>query len=143
MKRKIKVLFVCVHNSARSQIAEAYLNAMAGDRFEAQSAGLEPGVLNPYAVKVMGEVGLDISNNITKDVFDFVKKGAIFNYVVTVCDGANAERCPIFSGVTKRVHWSFPDPSALSGSEDEKLQGTREIRDAIKAQLQEWIKTIA
>lgn len=141
--QKIKVLFVCVHNSARSQIAEAYLNSLGGDRFEAQSAGLEPGVLNPYAVKVMGEVGFDISNNKTKDVFDFVKKGAIFGYVITVCDGANAERCPIFSGVTKRLHWSFPDPAGLKGTDDEKLKGTQEIRDAIKAQIEEWIKTIA
>jgi arsenate reductase len=140
--KKIKVLFVCVHNSARSQIAEAYLNSLGGDRFEAQSSGLEPGVLNPYAVKVMGEVGLDISNNKTKDVFDFVKKGAIFGYVITVCDGANAERCPIFSGVTKRLHWSFTDPAALGGTDEEKLQGTREIRDAIKTQIEEWIKTI-
>ena len=140
--QKIKVLFVCVHNSARSQIAEAYLNAIAGDKFEAQSAGLEPGVLNPYAVKVMGEVGLDISGNKTKDVFEFVKKGEIFAYVITVCDAANAERCPIFSGVTKRLHWSFPDPAALSGSEEEQLQGTREIRDAIKTHIEEWVKSI-
>jgi len=140
--KKIKVLFVCVHNSARSQIAEAYVNAMAGDRFEAQSAGLEPGVLNPYAVRVMGEVGLDISNNKTKDVFDFVKKGEIFGYVITVCDGANAERCPIFSGVTKRLHWSFPDPAALQGTEEENLKETREIRNAIKAQIEEWINTV-
>jgi arsenate reductase len=139
---KIKVLFVCVHNSARSQIAEAYLNAMAGDRFEAQSAGLEPGVLNPYAVKVMGEVGRDISNNKTKDVFDFIKKSAIFGYVITVCDGANAERCPIFPGVTRRAHWTFPDPAALQGTEEENLKETREIRDAIKTQIEEWIKTV-
>jgi arsenate reductase len=139
--KKIKVLFVCVHNSARSQIAESYMNSMYGDRFEAQSAGLEPGVLNPYAVRVMGEVGLDISNNKTKDVFDFVKKGEIFGYVITVCDGANAERCPIFSGVTKRLHWSFPDPAALQGTDEEKLQETREIRDAIKTQIEEWVKT--
>ena len=140
--KKIKVLFVCVHNSARSQIAEAYLNAMAGDKFEAQSAGLEPGVLNPYAVRVMGEVGLDISHNETKDVFDFVKKGTMFGYVITVCDGANAERCPLFSGVTKRLHWSFPDPAALQGTDEENLKESREIRDAIKAQIEEWIKTI-
>ena len=140
--KKAKVLFVCVHNSARSQMAEAYLNSMYGDRFEAQSAGLEPGVLNPYAVKVMGEVGLDISNNKTKDVFDFVKKGTIFSFVITVCDGANAERCPIFSGITKRLHWSFPDPAALGGTDEDKLQGTREIRDTIKAQIEEWVKTI-
>ena len=140
--KKIKVLFVCVHNSARSQMAEAYLNYLGGDRFEALSAGLEPGVLNPYAVKVMGEVGLDISNNKTKDVFEFTKKGAIFAYVITVCDAANAERCPIFSGVTKRLHWSFPDPAALGGTDEEKLQGTREIRDAIKTQIEEWTKSI-
>jgi arsenate reductase len=140
--KKIKVLFVCVHNSARSQIAEAYLNSMYGDRFEAQSSRLEPGVLNSYAVGVMGEVGLDISRNKTKDVFDFVKKGEIFGYVITVCDGANAERCPIFSGITKRLHWSFPDPAILRGTDEEKLQGTREIRDAIKTQIEEWVKTI-
>ncbi len=141
--KKIKVLFVCVHNSARSQIAEAYLNSLGGDRFEAHSAGLEPGVLNPYAVKVMGEVGLDISKNKTKDVFDFVKNGVMFGYVITVCDGANAERCPIFSGITKRLHWSFPDPAALEGTDEEKLRGTREIRDAIKTQIEEWMQTIS
>ena len=140
---KIKVLFVCVHNSARSQIAEAYLNSIAGNRFEAQSAGLEPGMLNPYAVRVMAEAGLDISHNKTKGVFDFFKRGAFFSYVITVCDGASAEKCPIFPGVTKRLHWSFYDPSTLQGSDEEKLEGTREIRDAIKAQIEDWIKTVA
>ncbi len=140
---KIKVLFVCVHNSARSQIAEAYLNSIAGDRFEAQSAGLEPGMLNPYAVSIMAEVGLDISHNKTKGVFDFFKRGAFFSYVITVCDGASAEKCPIFPGVTKRLYWSFPDPSTLQGSDEEKLEGTREIRDAIKSQIEDWIKTVA
>jgi arsenate reductase len=139
---KIKVLFVCVHNSARSQIAEAYLNSIAGYRYEAQSAGLEPGVLNPLVVRAMGEVGLDISGNKTKDVFEFVKKGEIFAYVITVCDAASAERCPIFSGVTKRLHWSFHDPAALSGTEEDKLRGAREIRDAICAEIDEWIKTV-
>ena len=141
--QKINVLFVCVHNSARSQIAEAYLNAVAGDRFEARSAGIEPGALNPYAVKVMAEAGFDIAGNKTKSVFDFFKKGELFSYVITVCDGASAERCPIFPGVTKRLHWNFPDPAALHGTGEEKLQGTREIRDAIRVQIEEWVKTFA
>ena len=140
---KVKVLFVCVHNSARSQMAEAFLNDIAGDRFEAQSAGIEPGQLNPYAVKVMEEVGIDISQKETTGVFDLYKKGAFFSYVISVCDGANAERCPIFPGVSKRLKWSFPDPSALQGTEQETLQKTREIRDAIKTQIEEWVKTFS
>ncbi|GFE62480.1 arsenate reductase ArsC [Geobacter sp. AOG2] len=132
MEKKIKVLFVCVHNSARSQMAEAFLNHLAGDRFEAHSAGLEPGTLNPLAVEAMAEAGIDISANRTKSVFDFFKRGAIFNYVVTVCDGANAERCPIFPGITHRMHWSFEDPAALAGTHAEKLEAVRRIRDQIR-----------
>ena len=141
--QKTKVLFLCVHNSARSQMAEAFLNQIAGDRFEAYSAGIEPGVLNPYVVKVMQEIGIDISGNQTTGVFDLYKSGAIFGYVIAVCDGANAERCPIFPGVSKRLNWEFPDPSALRGTDEEKLQGTREIRDDIKARIEEWVKTFA
>jgi arsenate reductase (thioredoxin) len=133
MEKKIKVLFVCVHNSARSQMAEAFLNHLAGDRFEAQSAGLEPGTLNPLAVETMAEVGIDISANQTKGVFDFFKRGVMFNCVVTVCDGANAERCPIFPGITQRMHWSFADPAALEGTHEEKLEAVRHIRDEIRA----------
>ena len=140
MKEKINVLFVCVHNSARSQMAEALLNHIAGDRFSAESAGLEPGVLNPLAVEVMREIGIDISRNKTKGVFDFYKKGALFNYVVTVCDETQAERCPIFPGHTQRVHRSFPDPAALTGTDSENLEITREIRYRIKTWLEEWIK---
>ncbi len=137
---KIKVLFVCAHNSARSQMAEALLNQMAGDRYYAQSAGLEPGALNPLAIEVMHEIGLDISQNQTKDVFGFFKRGALFNHVVTVCDDAQAERCPIFPGYTQRVHCSFPDPAALTGSHEEQLAKTRKIRDQIKNWLERWIK---
>jgi arsenate reductase len=139
MERKIKVLFVCVHNSARSQMAEAFLNHLAGDRFEAHSAGLEPGTLNPLAVEVMREAGIDISGNRTKDVFAFVKSGVIFNDVVTVCDDASAERCPIFPGITRRIHWSFKDPSSLAGSLEEMLDETRRIRDAIRAAIAAFI----
>lgn len=140
--QKTKVLFICIHNSARSQMAEAILNDLAGDRFEAQSAGIEPGVLNPYAVRAMQEVGIDISQKKTQGVFDLYREGATFSYVIAVCDGANAERCPIFPGAGQRLHWSFPDPSALQGSDEEKLSGTRQIRDTIKAQIQEWLKTV-
>jgi arsenate reductase len=98
MTDKKRVLFVCVHNSARSQIAEAFLNALAGDRFEAMSAGLEPGTLNPLVVEVMKEVDIDISRNQTKSAFDLFKKGELFSYVVTVCDAASAEQCPLFPG---------------------------------------------
>jgi arsenate reductase len=137
MKKK-KVLFVCIHNSARSQMAEAFLNQLCGGEFEAHSAGLEPGTLNPIVVDAMREIGIDISQNKTKAVFDFVKSGEGFAYVITVCDEASAERCPIFPGVTTRLHWSFPDPSAAAGSREEKLVQTRVIRDTIQKQVKTW-----
>jgi len=133
---KKKVLFVCIHNSARSQMAEAFLNRICGDQFEAFSAGLEPGKLNPTVIEVMKEIGIDISGNQTKAVFDFVKSGQMFAYVITVCDEASAERCPIFPGVTTRLHWSFPDPSKFEGAE--KLAKTGEVRDAIKKKIEQW-----
>jgi arsenate reductase len=135
---KIKVLFVCVHNSARSQMAEALLNKLAGDKFEATSAGLEKGTLNPLAVETMAEIGIDISMNQTKDVFDFYKNGYRYNYVVTVCDAANSERCPIFPGVTQTVHWSFEDPATFTGTEEEKLERTRKVRDEIKSEIEKF-----
>lgn len=137
MKKK-KVLFVCIHNSARSQMAEAFLNRICGDEFEAHSAGLEPGRLNPIVVEAMGEVDVDISRNQTKGVFDLIKAGATFDWVITVCDEASAERCPVFPGITKRLHWSFADPGAFQGSHDEKLTKTREVRDAIRERIESW-----
>ena len=136
--RKKKVLFVCIHNSARSQMAEAFLNRICPDEFEAHSAGLEPGKLNPIVVEAMQEVGIDISGNKTKAVFDVFKSGQMFAYVITVCDEASAERCPIFPGVTTRLHWGFPDPSSFQGSRDERLAGTRKVRDAIKNKIEQW-----
>ena len=135
---KKQVLFICIHNSARSQMAEAFLNDRCGEEFEAHSAGLEPGKLNPVVVEAMREVGIDISGNQTKAVFDMVKSGKAFSYVITVCDETSAERCPIFPGVTTRLHWSFPDPSSLGGTPGEKLTRTREIRDTIKARVDSW-----
>lgn len=142
MENKIKVLFVCIHNSARSQMAEAFLKQFGGDRFDAMSAGIEPGTLNPTVVEAMKEAGIDISGNKTKDVFEFIKKGALFNYVITVCDETSAERCPIFPGHSERLHWGFPDPSALQGSDEEKLQAIRQIRDDIKAKVEGWIEEV-
>ncbi len=137
---KKKVLFVCIHNSARSQMAEAFLNLLAGDRFEAESAGLEPGSLNPLAVEAMREIGIDISGNKTKSVFDFIKQGKLFHYVITVCDETSGSQCPIFSGYVRRLHWNFPDPSALEGTCEKRLEKTREIRDQIRAKTEAWIK---
>ena len=131
---KKNVLFICVQNSARSQIAAALLNELCGDYFEAQSAGLEPGVLNPLAVEALQERGIDISGNKTQSVFDVWKSAQhIFAYVITVCSESEAAGCPIFPGVTQRLHWSFPDPSAFTGTYEERLERTREIRDQIRA----------
>lgn len=140
--RKTKVLFVCIHNSARSQMAEAFLNHHCGDRFEAHSAGIEPGKLNPVVVQAMQERGIDISGNATKSVFDMFKSGTLFEYVITVCDETSAERCPIFPGVTKRLHWGFPDPSGIQGSPQDKLAGSKVIRDTIEKKIVEWCSTV-
>jgi arsenate reductase (thioredoxin) len=139
---KQRVLFICVHNSARSQMAEAFLDKICGDQFEAHSAGLEPGGLNPLAVEAMREIGIDISRKQTQSVFDVFKSGELFSYVITVCDETSAERCPIFSGVAKRLHWSFPDPAALIGTHEERLAGTRKIRDQIRARIEMWCDEI-
>ena len=118
-------------------MAEAFLNRLGGDYFEAVSAGLEPGKLNPIVVEAMQELGIDISGNQTKAVSD-MKSEKGFACVITVCDETSAERCPIFPGGTARLHWGFADPSALQGTHDEKLARTLEIRDAIKAKIEEW-----
>jgi arsenate reductase len=135
---KEKVLFVCIHNSARSQMAEAWVNHLYGDRFEASSAGLEPGTLNPLAVRVMAEEGIDIAGAPTKSVFDLYKAGKLYHYVITVCDTEAAERCPIFPGMNQRLHWSFSDPARATGSEEEKMAQVRAVRDEIRAQVEAW-----
>jgi arsenate reductase len=137
MKKK-NVLFICIHNSARSQMAEAFLNKNCGEEFEAHSAGLEPGNLNPIVVEAMQEIGIDISANKTKAVSDMIRSGKMFAYVITVCDETSAERCPIFPGTTARLHWGFPDPSSFKGTREARLAKTREVRDAIKARIEDW-----
>jgi glycerol uptake facilitator-like aquaporin len=136
MKRS--VLFVCIHNSARSQMAEALLNARCAGEFVAESAGLEPGRLNPLAVSAMREIGIDISGNQTKSAFDVFRSGKQYAYVITVCDETSAERCPVFPGGARRLHWSFADPGATEGTWDERLAQTREIRDTIGARVDAW-----
>lgn len=139
---KSRVLFVCIHNSARSQMAEAFLNVLCPDDFVAESAGLEPGVLNPLVVEAMQEVGIDISGKTTQSSFDLFKQGRLFGYVITVCDEANGERCPIFPGLSKRLHWGFPDPSNVEGTHEERLVEIRIIRDSIKGRIESWCEEI-
>ncbi|HTU81220.1 MAG TPA: arsenate reductase ArsC [Candidatus Acidoferrales bacterium] len=136
MKRS--VLFVCVHNSARSQMAEVFLNARCPHDFHAESAGLEPGTLNPLVVDVMREAGIDISHKQTKSAFELFEAGRRYDFVVTVCYDAGAERCPVFPGAGRSLHWSFPDPSALQGTRDERLESVRAIRDAIATRIERW-----
>ena len=141
---KNMVLFVCVHNSGRSQMAEALLKAVGGDHFEAESAGFEPGTLNPVVVVAMKELGIDISQAKTKSVFDLYKQGRMYQYVIAVCDESSAERCPIFPGIIRqRIRWSFKDPASFQGSPEEKLVQTRLVRDEIKAKIEEFVKAEA
>jgi arsenate reductase (thioredoxin) len=139
---KAKILFICIHNSARSQMAEAFLGQICGEQFEAHSAGIEPGKLNSVVVEAMQEIGIDISGKKTKSVSDEMKSGRMFQYVITVCDETSEERCPIFPGATRRLHWSFPDPSAISGTHEQKLERTRQIRDLIKARVETWCEEV-
>ena len=136
---KKRVLFLCIHNSARSQMAAAFLAQVAGDRFEVESAGLEPGKLNPLAVAAMRDAGIDISGNPTQSVFDLYQNGRRFDYVISVCDAAAAERCPIFPGVATRLNWSFADPSAFTGTDAERLAKTIAVRDEIRERVRAWV----
>jgi len=139
---KKRVLFVCVHNSARSQMAEAFLKKYGKDRFEVESAGLEPGKLNPVVVEAMKEVGIDISENKTKSVFDFYEQGKQYDYVITVCDESQSGVCPMFPGKAKRLHWGFSDPSGFTGSTKQKLIKIREVRNQIETKIKEWLNLI-
>jgi arsenate reductase len=133
-----RVLFICTHNSARSQMAEAYLNLLGEGRFQAESAGLEPGVINPLVVQVMLEEGVDLAGKQTRSVFDLYKAGQLYDHVITVCADAEAQ-CPVFPGVAYRHHWPFTDPSSLTGSEAEQLAQCRDIRDAIKQRVADYV----
>lgn len=135
---KQRVLFLCTGNSARSQIAEAFLRKYGSDRFEAHSAGLEPKGLNPFTVKVMQEIGIDVSGQTSKGVDTYLGK-TLFQYLVTVCDDAD-KNCPtVWPGVSNRMHWSFQDPAAAEGTEEEKLAKFREVRDLIEVKIKGWL----
>ncbi len=136
---KKRVMFICIHNSARSQMGEAFLRHFAGDRYEVASAGIEAGKLNPLVVKAMEEIGIGMEGHYAKKAQDYVDRGEHFDYVVTVCDESNAERCPMFPGKHERMHWGFPDPSALTGTDEEKLAGIRPIRDQIGKTVKDWV----
>ena len=137
---KAKVLFLCTANSARSQMAEAFLRTYAGDRYEAHSAGVEPKEIHPLTRRVMDEVGVDISGQHSKGLGDYMGK-IHFGYLITVCNEAEV-RCPrTFPGIGKRLNWDFEDPVRFVGSEDEKLNKFRETRDLIKKKVQDWVNS--
>jgi arsenate reductase len=122
-------------------MAEAFIRELGGDRFEVESAGLEPTRINPMVVEVMGEIGHDLRQKKTQSVFDLFKKGRLFDHVITVCDAASDRRCPVFPGVTQRLHWPFPDPEELTGSDEEKRGGLRKIRDRIRDRIDAWLRS--
>lgn len=137
---KTRVLFVCVHNSARSQIAEAFLNRLGNDEFFAESAGFTPAPLNPYAVKTMAELGYDLSKNTVDDVFEFIKEGRMYHVIVKVCDKASAQRCPIFPMTRVVLEWGLDDPADFTGTEEEILEKVRTLRDKIKLNVEQIIE---
>jgi arsenate reductase len=139
---KMKVLFICIHNSARSQMAEAFLNELGGDHFQVESAGFEPGALNPLVIEAMLEIGIDISMKQTKEIFDLYRQGRSYSFVISVCDQAHAEKCPIFPGLSKKLVWSFDDPSSFTGSKEEKMAKIRIVRDNIKSEIAVFIKNV-
>lgn len=141
--RRPVMLFVCIHNSARSQMAEAFARERLGDRFEVLSAGLERGKLNPVVVEVMGEIGFDLSANVAKSLDDIGWREREFAYVVTVCDETSAQACPVVPTTGGRLHWSFPDPSAFSGDPGEVRNRTRAVRDEIRARVAAWAATLS
>lgn len=136
---KPKVLFICVHNTARSQMAEAYLRHYADDLFEVESGGLEPGVLNPIVVEAMADDGFDISHKVPQSVVDLYRAGRTYAYVITVCNREAEEKCPIFPGPVRRLSWPFPDPAQFTGTHEEKLTKTIEVRNVIKEEVRQFV----
>ena len=136
---KPRVLFLCTHNSARSQMAEAFLRALAGERFGVASAGTEATRVHPLAIQAMREVGIDLTGHTSKSLVGFVEQS--WDYVITVCDSAN-DRCPVFPGRTTRIHWSFDDPSQATGTDEDRLETFRRVRDQIHARLRQWLENL-
>jgi len=138
---KDRVLFLCTGNSARSQMAEAFLRKYGGERFDAFSAGLEPKAINPLTIQVMSEAGIDVSGQRSKGINEFLGK-VLFQYLITVCDDAE-KNCPtIWPGVNQRLHWSFEDPAKFEGTDEEKLAKFRQVRDLIEQKIIAWLETV-
>lgn len=133
---KQRILVLCTANSARSQMSEGLLRHMAGDRLEVASAGTHPSVVNPLAIAAMHERGIDIRHHRSKHLNEMLEQP--WDTVITVCDNA-AENCPMFPGKVERIHWSFPDPAAVEGSDEEKFRAFCEVRDSIEAQFRTWL----
>lgn len=142
MSSRPRVLAICIHNSARSQMTEELIRQAAGERLEVTSAGIEPGSLNPTVVELLKEDGIDITGKQTRSVYDLHEAGERFDYVIAVCDKEAAERCPIFPAEKRRLHWPFPDPSKATGSPDEKLDYVRPIRDQIRAKATAFVEEV-
>lgn len=140
IEMKKKVLFICVHNSARSQMAEEYLRLLGGDRYEVESAGFSPTAINPLVIEAMREEGIDLSNKKTQDLYDLIKQSKFFGYVITVCERAKEKECPVFPGVPMRIYWDLENTEYFTGTEEEKLEKVKALRDKIKALVQEFIE---
>lgn len=143
MSDVIKVLFVCVHNAARSRMAEALLRNCDSALFDVTSAGFEPQEVNPLAVEALEAIDLRLPTTATQpSVFELFKAGRHFHFVIGVCDEEHGQKCPLFPGITQRLYWSFPDPSTFTGSHEEKLARVVELRDAIRARIEAWVKSL-
>lgn len=140
---KPRVLAICIHNSARSQMTEEYIRAACGDEVEVESAGIEPGEINPVVAELLLRDGMDIRNKKTQSVYDLHAAGRRFDYVIAVCDAEAAERCPVFPAEKQRLHWPFPDPSKATGTLEEKLAFIAPIRDRIKEKVAEFCRELA
>lgn len=135
---KEKILFICLRNSARSVMAEGLANHFFGDRFEAESAGIEAGELSPFAVEAMKEIGIDISGKSPRQAIEIVKTGRVFGHAITLCDEAAEGHCPVLPRSLHLLHWPFPNPSSTEGSVGEKMESMRNVRDSIRRKIEEW-----
>lgn len=139
MNQTRRILFVCIHNSGRSQMAEAFLNHLGGPAFVAESAGVDPKPVNPDVIRVMQEVGYDLSAARSDNIVDFFRQGRLYEQVIYVCERGIEKGCPVFPGVRRTEHWPYPDPATLPGNEAERLASLREIRDRIHGRVEEWL----
>jgi arsenate reductase len=144
MSADVRVLFVCVHNAARSRMAEALLRELGGPGVEVMSAGFEPREVNPLVVEALADLGLSLPSTAPQpSVFELFRAGRHFHYVIGVCDEGHGQKCPLFPGVTQRIYWSFPDPATFTGSHDEQLTRVVRVRDAIRARIESWLATLS